>query len=250
MGLVIFNGVSSEDLNATVQHPPEYAVPKRDYEVTHVPGRNGDVIVESNSYENVEREYNLAIVKPRTGSYTETVGRVIRWLHSAKGYSRLEDSYEPDYYRLAYFQDAVTVSNINMTAGEVNVSFICKPQRFLKKGEKAISISGVNSGYVEIYNPTGFDSKPLVYINSGKGTLYFCDENYNVIYSVIVSNADGLFVDCDLEDAYGLSSNGMIDNLNSTISLDEFPKFSPGKNYIKCDGTISDIVVVPNWWTL
>ena len=47
MGIIIFNGVSSMDLHTLVQHPPEYAFPEKDCEATHVPGRNGDIIVDT-----------------------------------------------------------------------------------------------------------------------------------------------------------------------------------------------------------
>ena len=93
MGIIIFNGVSSMDLHTLVQHPPEYAFPEKDCEATHVPGRNGDIIVDTGSWKNVDRTYNLAI-DARKISYTEVASKLVQWLHSSNGYARLEDSYE------------------------------------------------------------------------------------------------------------------------------------------------------------
>ena len=41
MGVIIYNGVSSEEFAIQVEHPPGYETPEKDYEVTHIPGRNG-----------------------------------------------------------------------------------------------------------------------------------------------------------------------------------------------------------------
>ena len=44
MGVIIFNNKSSADCRIQVAHPPGYAYPERDYTITHIPGRNGDII--------------------------------------------------------------------------------------------------------------------------------------------------------------------------------------------------------------
>jgi len=145
MGLIIFNGVSSKDLNVVVEHPPKYIAPEVEYEVVHVPGRNGDVIIRDKrkTYNNVPREYELAVDAtdyyfPNSVKYdyTEKVKRVIQWLNSANGYARLEDTYEPDVYRMAYYQEELSVENLFMQAGRATVlSLAClrgftSPEKF------------------------------------------------------------------------------------------------------------------------
>ena len=61
MGIIMFNGISSMDLHTLVQHPPEYAFPEKDCEVTHVPGRNGDIVTDTGTWKNVNRTYKLGI---------------------------------------------------------------------------------------------------------------------------------------------------------------------------------------------
>ena len=41
MGVIIYNGVSSEEFSIQVEHPPGYETPEKDYEVTHIPGEMG-----------------------------------------------------------------------------------------------------------------------------------------------------------------------------------------------------------------
>ena len=134
MGIVMFNGTSSQDLHALVQTAPEYEFPEKDYSVTHVEGRNGDIVIDTGSWQNVPRTYNLNI-DTRKISYAEVASKLVQWLHSASGYARLEDSYEPDFYRMAMYKDSGSISNIYSKAGQIEISFDCKPQRYLKSGE-------------------------------------------------------------------------------------------------------------------
>ena len=238
MGLVIFNGLSSEDMHAQVEAPPEYEVPERDYEVTHIPGRNGDVIIDKGSYKNIERKYKMALdATGDHGSYTEIVSNFIKWLHSASGYARLEDSYEPDYFRLAMYQENITVSNLFMEAGEVDVTFNCKPQRFLKSGEKPLTFK--SSG--KIINPTIFDSNPLVIV-TGTGTGEIKIGDYGVTINDI---ATAIIIDSELKDAYSAELNR-----NSNISLSEFPVLKFGSNDVSFSGGVTSVTIIPRWWTL
>ena len=47
MGVIVFNGISSKDVGIEVETFPEYTIPEREYEAIHVPGRNGDVIIDN-----------------------------------------------------------------------------------------------------------------------------------------------------------------------------------------------------------
>ena len=50
MGVIVFNGIPSTEYQIHVEKPPVYAMPERDYSVVHIPGRNGDIVVDSGSY--------------------------------------------------------------------------------------------------------------------------------------------------------------------------------------------------------
>ena len=50
MGNFKFNGTSSEDLGLVIQTPPTYSFPERELETVHVPGRNGDLIIDKNNF--------------------------------------------------------------------------------------------------------------------------------------------------------------------------------------------------------
>lgn len=141
MGMIIFNGIASTDYDIQVERFPEYEMPARDYETVHVPGRNGDVYIYQNSYKNVNRSYEIAIASLKPNSYTSLMSRVSEWLHSSVDYSRLEDSYEPEYYRMGVYEENISFDNVLNQGGRATINFNCKPQRFLKMGDHPIIFS-------------------------------------------------------------------------------------------------------------
>ena len=248
MGVIIFNGVSSTDLHTLVQHPPEYTFPEKDYEAIHVPGRNGDIITDSGTWKNTERKYDLAI-DARKISYTEIASSLVQWLHSTSTYARLEDSYEPDYYRMAVYKDTGSITNLYNKAGMIEVTFNCKPQRFLKSGEDKFIFA--NTGVVgtslpngtNFRNPTGFIAKPKIVVHgSGSGEISIGKSKVSI--SDIV---DGMIIDSEIRNVYLRDLN-----LNSKVSFDDFPVLLPGdeNNTVIFTGGITSIEITPRWWTL
>lgn len=236
MGIVVFNGISSQDLHIQVQTEPSYDFPEKDYDVTHVPGRNGDIVIDQGSWQNVSRKYNLAMDAGKI-SYTEVASKLVQWLHSASGYARLEDSYEPDFYRMAMYKDSGSISNIFNKAGQIEVEFTCKPQRYFKSGEAA-DIFVASSEY---RNPTDFPAKPLVKIHgSGSGVVGI--GTYTVTINDII---DGMIVDSEQQDTYKDQMN-----CNSKVSITEYPKLVSGNNVISISGGVTSIEIIPRWWTL
>ena len=236
MGIVIFNGISSKDLHIQVQTEPDYDFPEKDYEVTHVPGRNGDIVIDQGSWQNVSRKYNLAMDAGKI-SYTEVASKLVQWLHSASGYARLEDSYEPDFYRMAMYKDSGSISNIYNKAGQIEIEFTCKPQRYFKSGE----IADIFTTSTEYRNPTDFPAKPLIKIHgSGSGTVKIG------AYTVTINDIlDGMVVDSEQQDTYKDQTN-----CNSKVSIAEYPKLIAGNNAISISGGVTSIEIIPRWWTL
>jgi len=245
MGLIIFNGVSSLDMNAQVETPPEYHIPEREYETIHVTGRNGDIIIDSGTYQNTERSYTLAF-DAKSDGYSELMSAVSTWLHSADGYAKLEDSYEPSHYRMAKYKGGDDISNIYHKAGELTVKFECMPQRFLKSGTASKTVS--NNG--TITNPTSQIALPKITLTGASGTLTITSTHNgaSVTQKVTVSatGTSNIVIDSAEQDCYSGSTN-----LNSKVTLNnlEFPVLYPGSNKISFS-TFTACAIVPNWWEL
>lgn len=237
MGLVIFNGVSSEDHHILVEHPPGYETPERDYEIIHVPGRNGDIVLDKGSFKNVDRKYDIAVASYHQ-DFTSQANAISKWLHSASGYACLEDSYEPDYYRLAFYNEATDITNVLQYAGRATISFNCKPQRFLKVGDVSLF---PKSGDI-VRNPTEFSSLPIIIVTgSGSGALKIGGQTVT-----ISSIQSPLTINSEIQDVY----SGTL-NKNSTVTFSNgFPKLHQGDNNISYSGGISALEVIPKWWTL
>ena len=234
MGIIIFNNKSSADCRIQVAHPPGYAYPERDYTITHIPGRNGDIMQDNGCYKNVERTYEVSFDAPNE-DFATYANAVSAWLHSTTGYARLEDSYEPNYYRMATYQESNIFENLYNQAGTATIVFECKPQRFLKTGDNTITIQ--NS--LTIMNPTGFEAYPLFKVTGTSGVLTV--NGNSITFSSI---DDFVMLDCELQDAYKETTNK-----NSTVS-GTFPVLKPGSNAISWTGDISSVTMKPRWWTI
>lgn len=244
MGIVIFNGISSADYGIQVEHPPDYAFPQRDYEITHVPGRNGDIVLDKGSYQNVDRSYEIAIGNEKL-AFVPMANTISEWLHSASGYAKLEDSYEPDYYRMAMYEEAGSIENILFHAGRATINFNCKPQRYLKSGDDKISIVSYPK---IIYNPTRFNSLPIITLYA-KGNVTLTIGEYIVNISLSTSY-QYLTIDSEIQDCYYGTKN-----MNSYVTFKSgFPKLVPGENRVTrtlgANGGMVGSTIVPKWWTL
>lgn len=239
MGVIIYNGISSEELGIVVETAPNYEIAERDYDVISVPGKNGDYVIDRGCFKNVDRVYNIAFAET-TGDFAGSATLIAEWLYSGYGYKRLEDSYEPDYFVMARVSDKHTILNILQQAGRAEITFNRKPQRYLKIGEHTTKIN-TNGG--RIINPTSFDSDPLIKVfGSGSGTLSIGNK------TIQMSNiSDGLTIDCEMQEVY-LGSTSYNQNVN--YMYNGFPKLKPGRNTINFSGGVNRVEIIPRWWTV
>ena len=241
MGVIKFNNIASDTLDIVVETIPDYEMPLKKYERVHVPGRNGDIIIDNGDYENVDRVYNVAIV--RDGASAPIVSRDLsKWLNQP-GYHRLEDSYQPDVYMLATYQSGNTITNVFNEAGRAELVFNRMPQRFLKSGEVPI-IYDVGDGVENtISNPTDQVALPIIKVyGMGSGTVTIG------AHIMSISSMNGyLYIDSTKEDIYKDLSN-----MNGYVTITNgFPKLvSYGDLPVKFTGGVTRVDIVPNWWVI
>lgn len=235
-GLIVYGGEASTDYGIVVSEAPTFEKPKKRVQVYNVQGRNGSIVIEDGSYDDVTRNYKVWVAKDRFESLPDIVDSLSSWLYSKSGYVRLEDSFEPDVYRLAYYVGGQEVTNRLLQVGETTLSFTCRPERFLKDAEREQTFSNGS----KINNPTRYASKPLIHIE-GTGTVSVS------INGVVISATITDYINIDVErmDAYRLPS----ENKNSTI-IGTFPKIQPGMNTIATTGTITSLTIVPRFYTI
>lgn len=242
MGVITFNGITSSSLGIEVETFPGYVAPEKEYQVTHIPGKNGDLVVDTGTYKNVPRPYKVSMATRNSETYTSKMNAIVEWLHSASGYARLEDTYEPDYYRMAYYSESVEIENLFDEAGRATLKFICKPQRFLKSGETEVTYTGTGS----IINGTGFASSPKIIVTTDNtlGSVTIGNHTFSVKAG---AGTDPITVDCQEQEAYSGTTNK---NSYIILGYGEFPVIDPGTQTVTFDGGVQSVKITPNWWTI
>lgn len=166
---LIFGDVNSADYGVYISGEGAFNAPSRDVELVSVPGRNGDIALDNGRYNNITVTYPAGIYGDDEEGFREKLSEFRNALVSQKGYKRLSDTYHPDEFRLGLFSDGLDVSTVQYnTAGQFDIVFNCKPQRFLVSGEEPTEVT---SGDV-LSNPTVFESSPLIKL-WGFGNLNF-----------------------------------------------------------------------------
>ncbi len=166
MGIIkgfTFDGVNSLDYNIGITGSAVYNAPTRDVEMISIPGRDGEYALDHGRFNNIEITYPSGMGDNDQTNFAQRVSDLRNQLASRVGYKRLEDEYNPDEYRMAIYKSGLEVSPVQYSrAGQFDITFDCKPQRFLKSGETATSKARNST----ISNPTLFDSHPLIQFNS------------------------------------------------------------------------------------
>ena len=234
-GLIVYGGESSADYGMVVSEAPAFEHPTRKQTVYTVPGRNGAVIFQDDAWEDVVRSYNVWMAFD-VDSLPEKVNAFEAMLNSKKGYQRLEDSFEPDVFRLGYYSGGDSFTNRMMTAGEATINFTCRPERFLKSGEFPIAVTNG----AKIVNDTRYTAKPLIHIE-GSGTVTVAIGG-NTISATLT---DYINIDCESMNAYRLAT----ENKNSDIS-GSFPQILTGSNTVGITGTTTLVTVTPRFFMI
>ena len=124
-----FNGISSADMGLFVEKFPPRPFPSRKIETFDIPGRSGDLIIDSNAFTNTVQEYEV-FIKGGAAGFQSRAAAVAAWLLSVKGYAELTDEYDPNIYREARFIGGVSFVNALNKFGRATLTFSCKTQRY------------------------------------------------------------------------------------------------------------------------
>ena len=238
-----FDGINSRAYGVYVADVNVFNAPERDVEMISVPGRNGDLTIDHGRFENIEVEYDCFVAGDDESDFNSAISNFRNAIASRVGYKRLTDDFYSDEYRMASFNDGMSVSQIGRRAGDFKIKFNCKPQRYLTSGETSQSISSGGT----ITNPTGFPSRPLIKV-TGHGDLSV--GNYDITIDIPETDAP-IFIDCDIMESYQ-ESGGTVEPVNSIVSLSgfDYPVLAPGATSITFGSGITRVDVTPRWWRI
>lgn len=245
-GLIKWGGESSADFGMVVSAAPAFDKPTRKQTVYNVPGRNGSIIFQQDAFEDVERSYEVWIAEQMeedsggviSGTLPERIHAFTAWLNSKTGWQELEDSFDLDVFRLAYYSGGNDFTNEMMQVGHATLTFTCRPERFLKSGKTAITVT---NGML-LTNPTRFASKPLIHIETSSSATIGITLGGKTINATV---ADYINIDCDTMNAYRLPT----ENKNNVIT-GNFPTMPAGANEIGITGSPSLVTIVPRYFNI
>lgn len=159
----IFYGEKSTDYGLYMASDPNAIHPARRGELFPIPGRNGSIVREDGSYDTYTVTYDVLLdSKDKASDVYAHAREVAAWLLGSRGFCRLEDSYEPEYFRLARCAAQMSVENRLARFGRAKIPFEVQPQRYLKSGETPIRFESKSEGAFAITNPTQFEARPLM----------------------------------------------------------------------------------------
>jgi phage-related protein len=243
-----FDGRRSTDFGLYINGSGTYKTPERKVEIVSVPGRNGDLVYDSDAYENVEVEYKDCGFG---ANFRKGYEDFRSFMLSRTGYKVLFDSYDPDHFRKALFTGPLSPDmETFLRTGTVTVTFNCQPQRWLALGEDAIDLTTGGT----IVNPTYYRAAPLLQITRGtsEGVIEMSTGSKIHVIRIksdkdepITATGKTFTLDCATLDAYGDGTNA---NVLVTLSDDDLT-LGPGDAKFTVTG-VEKLIVKPRWWTI
>lgn len=174
LNVLMFDDISSQTYGFYIDGQATFNAPARRGEIVTVPGRNGTLFLDENTFENIEVEYTVFFDGKNEGRFHDRLAQFRAALMSKRGYLRLSDTYHPEEFRLARYKADFKVDPIMYNrAGSFKLVFDCKPQRYLLTGEREYE------NPFNIKNETNFPASPLLKIY-GYGDLDLNDKRITV----------------------------------------------------------------------
>ncbi len=234
MSNIVFGSVNSSTYSVAIFDEDTDSAPARVYDRYEVAGRNGDLFVDQQRFENLQHIYWGIIYS----NYETNLKNFRAAMRSQVGYKKLTDSFHADEYYDACFIEVLEVeTGRNRDIGRFQIIFDRKPQRWLTSGDTETTLSTTGT----ISNPTSFTSYPLIRAY-GTGTVTIGS------YVITISAADTYTdIDCDTMEAYKGSSSK---NANVSFGGTGKPGLAPGSNNIALSSGITQVKITPRWYTI
>lgn len=205
-----YKGIQSYQFGIITTGLRTYGAPNRRVETVHVPGRNGDLLIDEGTFDNIIVSYDIAIIQ----DFEINARDIAEWLLSDSGYFELTDTYNPELYREATYFNAIEFDVEALRhQGKGTISFYAKPQRYLPSELLQLRGNTTNT----LTNPTGFTARPLIVV-TGAMTIAFGDQT--IVITDVVDSA--VFIDSETMQCY----SGDV-NCNDLVQMDEFPVIPP-----------------------
>lgn len=213
------------DFGLTIEKPQIARKPARRVTRYTVPGRSRDVLCDEGAYDNVEISYQVWCADQRGRDMVlAKEGEISRWL-SGGDYEILSDTYDPDYFRMAWCCEPIDPEIILRTHARQELVFSCDPYRYSWAGEELNRWEPAQNApnIVAEYFNDGCASLPYIKLE-GMGSIELRVENGDALWWAF------LYVDDFIElDSFTMNTTKAGENRNSKKDGYGYPVFDTGR---------------------
>ena len=248
--MAIFNSLTFDEINSLdkgiyITGQAVYNAPERVVEMVSVPGRNGNIAIDEGHFENIEVTYPAGCFAKNQIDFAAKIGEFRNILASRYQYKRIEDDYNPDEFRMGLYKSGLDVNSVSYNrAGEFNIVFDCKPQRWLKSGETSETYTATGT----IENPTDFPARPLLVV-TGAGILTVGDQTLTIVDGSGANQV--IYIDCESMEAWEEVGGGKVSRNDYIQNAGQaFPSLDGGENDIILGTGITKVEITPRWWRI
>lgn len=240
-----FDNENSLDSGVYITGEAVFNAPERVVQMVEVPGRNGALAIDEGRFTNISVTYPAGCFADNMTDFAEKVAEFRNLLASRFVYKRLTDTYNPDEFRMGLYRSGLEVDAVRYnSAGEFEIEFDCKPQRWLVSGETTQTFTATGT----ITNPTMFGARPLLAI-TGAGNLTVGTQTMTIIERSSASAV--LYIDCESQEAWEEISGGRASRNDYVQNAGaEFPILTGGENDVILGSGITRVEITPRWWRI
>jgi phage-related protein len=220
-----------------------FDAPRKKYNYVQIPNRNGELLGAERHFENVIVRYPDCGIET---NFDTNIQNLRNFLLSRDGYVKISDSYHPNEFRMGVYEGPFSVNPTElMDAGQFDLQFNCKPQRYLNSGDTSTDVTSS----ANFTNPSMFPSRPWLRVYGTGGFLVggitcIIDSSYNRSYMDIDCETMECTYDSILVNQYLELSKG------NSLAVD-FPSFagsSISSVTIGSGSSVTKITVKPRWF--
>jgi phage-related protein len=232
---ITFNGVDSRDLGVVVEKLPEFHRPARSVELVQIPGRDGRLELDNESYDVYTTTF-------RVNCFGVPLADVYAWLSGA---AWLVSSEEPD--RAVWASLHMQVKNDRFRCGgcydSLTVTAYCQPFRYFYPRPDSVELT---ASPATVANPGTAAARPVITIE-GSGDISVLIGQSRMDFEGLT---DGIVVDCEMLECFSLDGATLMNahaDLSDLETPDGFPQLLPGGNGVQWTGAVTKISIDGRW---
>lgn len=240
-----YRGRNSLDFGLVVESKTGvYGAPVPIVETVRVPGRGTLILnnkvdpLDNEEYEDIEIRFTCHVLPDPEQDLHILARKIYAWLYGNVEFARLEDTYEPNYYREAYIGQQSSVEDVAAAlAGKIEIPFTCRAFKRHVAGDEVITLTAAG----KVFNHEQYTSKPAVTLyGSGSAVLYINDRQ------ISITGIDGhITLDSELFEAHKDGTRQ-----NTALTSQVFPRLVSGVNEVSWAGNVTRVEIIPRWVSL